>query len=128
MTKYISRYLDDRDVLRRWMDPRLPTVGVAQIQAYLLRRGWKLVPPDRPHVLVFQEPSGEEDGPLYQFVPDSEQRRDYAARIYELLAALAEIEDRSAGEVLTDILQPTASGSMSTNGPDISMPAAPAPK
>lgn len=126
--KYASRYLDDRQILRRWMDPRLPGVRIAQIQGYLLRKGWKQVPPDRPHVLVFQEPVQSDEGPLYQFVPDSEQRRDYPTQIYELLAALAEIEDRSAGEVLTDMLHPVSSGSVSANGPDVAIPTTPASK
>ena len=106
MIQYSSRYLDDRAVRQRWLDPRLYQVRVADIQDYLLRKGWKIVPPDRHHVLVFQEPVVTESGPLYQFVPDTEERRDYPARVYELLAALAEIEDRYAGDVLTDILQP----------------------
>ncbi len=57
MIKYHRRYLDDRDVHRRWIDPRLYAVRVADLQAYLLRKGWKPVPPDRPHVFVFQEPT-----------------------------------------------------------------------
>src|ERR1700694_4872403 len=103
MIKYHRRYLDDREVHRRWIDSRLCAVRVADLQAYLLRKGWKPVAPDRPHVLVFQEPGTEEDGPRYQFVPDSEQGRDYPAQVYERIAALAEIEDRYAGDVLTDV-------------------------
>src|SRR5947209_11795400 len=99
MTRYYSRYLDERSVRRRWTDPRQDTVRVPDIQAYLMRKGSKPVPPDRPGVLVFQEPGSPEGGPFYQFVPETEQRRDYAARIYELLAALADIEDRYAGDV-----------------------------
>lgn len=127
MIKYTSRYLDDRAMHQRWIDPRLRTVRIADIQAYLLRKGWQPVPPDRPGVLVFQEPTVDEDGPLYQFVPDTEQRRDYVARIYELLAALGEIENRYAGDVLTDILrQPVESAP--ANGPGVSLTAEPAPK
>lgn len=122
MIEYTSRYLDDREVSRRWMDPRLPSVRVAQIRAYLLRKGWKQVPPDRPHVLVFEEPKTHDDESFYQLVPDTEQRRDYVTRVYELLAALASSEDRYAGDVLSDILQ-QAVESVSTNGPTIPMPA-----
>jgi len=125
--QYYSRYLDDRALSRRWLDPRLRTVRVADIQAYLLRKGWKPVTPDRPYVLVFQEPTVSEQGPLYQFVPDTEQRRDYVARIYELLAALGEIEDRYAGDVLTDILRLSAE-SVAVNGPVVPLPSEPAPK
>jgi hypothetical protein len=79
-------------------------VRVADLQAYLLGKGWEAVPPDRPNVLVFREPQAAAEGPLYQCVPDNEQRRDYLARVYELLAALADVEGRYAGDVLSDIL------------------------
>ncbi len=116
MSEYYRRHLDDRQVHRRWMDPRIHAVRVANVQAYLVHHGWKQVPPDRPHVLVFQEPIEDKEGPLYQWIPDSEQRRDYTQCIYELIAAIAEIEDRYAGDVLTDILRQPADG-VSTNGP-----------
>jgi hypothetical protein len=125
--KYSSRYLNDRALFQCWLDPRLRTVRVADIQAYMLRKGWKPVPPDRPHVLVFQEPTVSAQGPLCQFVPDTEQRRDYVSRIYELLAALSEIENRYAGDVLTDILRQSTE-SMPTPGPGVPLPAEPAPK
>lgn len=127
MIKYYSRYLDDRAMSQRWLDPRLRTVRVADIRAYLLRKGWKPVPPDRPHVLVFQEPMVCEEGPLYQFVPETEQRRDYVARIYELLAALGEIENRYAGDILTDILRQSPE-SVPATGPAVPLPTEPAPK
>jgi hypothetical protein len=117
MIRYSSRYLDDRAIQRRWTDPRLDTVRISDIQAYLLRRRWKPVPPDRPGVLVFQEPGSGEEEPLYQFVPDTEQRRDYLTRVYELLAALAEIEDRYAGDILSDILRQSSPESVPANGP-----------
>jgi len=81
------------------------TLRLEQIRAYLLKRCWKEAPPDQPGVVVFEEPAQSEDGPLYQWVPDSEQRREYLQGVYELLAAVAEVEDRSAGEVLADMLK-----------------------
>jgi hypothetical protein len=68
MNKYSRRYLDDGEKHRRWLDPRLYAVRTAGLQAYLLHKGWRLVPPDRPGFLVFEEPTRGEDGPLYQFV------------------------------------------------------------
>lgn len=127
MIQYYSRYLDDRDVFQRWLDPRLRRVRVADIQTYLLRKGWKPVPPDRPYVLVFQEPTVSEQGPLYQFVPETEQRRDYVARIYELIAALSEIEDRYAGDVLTDILHQSPD-SVPADGSGVPLSIEPSPK
>jgi hypothetical protein len=117
MLSYARRYLDEREVDRRWLDPRLSSLRLTQIRSYLLSRGWQPVPPDRPHVLVFREPTATEDGPLYQWVPDSEKERDYLARVYEVLAAVAEVEDRYAGDVLTEMLRQPVTETVSVNGP-----------
>lgn len=117
MIQYHRRSLDDSNKHRRWIDPRLYSVRTADLQAYLLDRGWILVPPDRPGVLVFQEPANSEDGPLYQFVPLDEHWEGYPAQIYELIAALAEIEDRYAGDVLGEILRHANFAANSSNGP-----------
>ncbi len=117
MTTYYRRHLDDRQVHQCWIDPRLYTVRVADLREYLLRKGWKEVTPDRPGVFVFEEPAASEEGSLYQWFPDSEERRDYSQALYELLAALAEMEDRSAGDVLSDILEPSHRAASSPNGP-----------
>lgn len=127
MTKYYRRYLEDRDVHRRWLDPRLRQVRVANIVAYLRSKGWKPVPPDSQHDLVFQEPARGPEKPLYQWVPISEQRRDYLARIYELIAALGEIEDRYAGDILTDILRQSPE-SVPADGAGVPLPIEPTPK
>jgi len=116
MTQYYRRHLDDRGIQRRWIDPRLFTIRVADVRAYLLRKGWREVPPDQPGTIVFEEPGVSADGPLYQWLPDSEMRRDYNQALYELMAALAEIENRYAGDVLTDVLATSPSRS-SANGP-----------
>lgn len=105
MIQYHRRYLDEQEKQRRWIDPRLYMVQVADIQAYLLGKGWNPVRSDRPGFLIFQEPTPSQDGPLYQFVPESQQWDGYTAWIHELIAAIAAIEDRYAGDVLTDILQ-----------------------
>jgi hypothetical protein len=118
MTQYFRRHLDDRQVHRRWLDPRLSSVRVEDLRAYLLGKDWKEVPADRPHVLVFQEPVEGPEGPLYQWVPESEQGRDYLQQVYELIAALAEIENRYAGDVLTDILRAHGEAT-GKNGPGV---------
>jgi hypothetical protein len=64
MSQYHRRQLDDREVHRRWIDPRLYSVRVKDLRAYLLGKGWKEVPPDRPGVLVFQEPEAVEGDPF----------------------------------------------------------------
>jgi hypothetical protein len=104
MIKYRRRFLDDQEKQRRWIDPRLYAVRVEDLEAYLTGKGWTEVSPDRPGFRVFQEPGTTESTALYQFVPESDQWDGYAAQVYELLAALAMIEDRYAGDVLTDVL------------------------
>jgi hypothetical protein len=125
---YRRRFLDDRAVQLRWVDPRLSRVRVAGIVNYLLSRGWRQVPPDRPHTLVFQEPGESEREPLYQWVPESEAGRDFPARVYELLAAVAEVEDRYAGDVLTDVLRHSAATASTSNGPGTTANVEPAPR
>jgi hypothetical protein len=124
--EYRCRYLDDREKQRRWIDPRLYSVRVPQLRSYLLSRGWQEVPADRPGYLVFQEPASEGTERLYQFVPESADWDGYPAQVYDLIAALAEIEDRYAGDVLTDILQEQpngeANGSQRTQERSVGLP------
>jgi hypothetical protein len=127
MIRYSRRYLDDREKHRRWVDPRLYSVRPADLEAYLLDKGWQPAPPDRPGVLVFQEPTPSPDGPLYQFVPLDEAWEGYPAQVYELIAALAQIEDRYAGDVLTDILRLRNAEAAPANGPEESRKAQPSP-
>ena len=94
------RHLDDCQVHQRWLDPGLPTVRVRDLRAYLLSKGWEIIPTDQPRELVFREPDVSEDGPLYQWIPATEKERDFVQRMYEVVAAIAEVEDRYAGDVL----------------------------
>jgi hypothetical protein len=112
MTPLYRRHLDDRQMRQRWLDPRLATVRVRDLRAYLLSKGWEIIPSDQPHELVFREPGVNEAGPLYQWIPDSEMGRDYVQRVYEVIAAIAEVEDRYAGDIVSDIVrQPQEGGS-----------------
>lgn len=90
--------------LRRWVDPRVATVRVADVQAYLQQRGWKLRPAPRPRQLAFEAPTDSALGPAILYVPASEQSADYSQRILEVVTGLAEIEGRYAVDVLNDIL------------------------
>ncbi len=104
---YLRRAIDPVNQYRRWIDPRVRTLRLADVAAYLRQRGWRELPPDRKGVLVFQEPSGElVDGrPLCQFVPAAESYDDYPLRMFELVTGLAEFEDRQATDVIDDILR-----------------------
>jgi hypothetical protein len=109
MNRYIygRRLIDERNQYRRWIDPRIRTLRLADVIAYLRQRGWTEVPPDREGFLVFQEPPGSDanGSPFYQFVPDSENYDIYPRLMFELLTGVAEIEDRQASEVIDDILR-----------------------
>jgi hypothetical protein len=107
MMQYLRRSIDPPDQYRRWIDPRHRSLRLEDVVAYLLRRGWKRLPPDRPGLLAFQEPGGESVNgkPICQFVPDSEEYDNYAMLMFELITGLAEHEDRQASEVIDDIMR-----------------------
>jgi hypothetical protein len=106
MKPYLRRPIDPQTPYRRWIDPRVRTLPLRSVIAYLSRRGWRQLPPDRKGFLAFQEPTGTTvDGrPLCQFVPDTEAYDNYVQLMFELLTGLAEFEDRQASAVLDDIL------------------------
>jgi hypothetical protein len=90
--------------LRRWVDPRVKRVRVADVQAYLQRRGWTPRPAPRPQQLAFEQAVGNPDERAAIYLPSSEQFADYPQRVLEVITELAEIEDRYAVDVLDDIL------------------------
>ena len=97
--------------LAPWIDPRVRSVRVAEVEAYLLRRGWKAAPSPRTQVRCFEGPPDSTDEPPVLAMPSAERGSDYVQRIIELLTDLALLEDRYAGDVLTDILQPATPAS-----------------
>jgi hypothetical protein len=106
MTRYYRRSIDPRDQYRRWIDPRARGLRLADVIAYLERRGWKRLPPDRNGFLAFQEPGGTVvDGrPVCQLVPDAEGYDNYGQLMFELLTGLAEFEGRQAADVIDDMV------------------------
>jgi len=115
MTRYRRRDVNPRNQYRRWIDPRVRTLPLANIIAYLQRRGWVEQTTDRPGFRVFAEPIASDDGETYcQFVPDSEEGEDYGVRLFELVTGLAEVENRQATAVIDDILHRPTDGK--TNG------------
>ncbi len=111
--------------LRRWVDPRVTGVRVADVQEYLRRRGWAQQTAPRPQQLAFAEPTGAPDERCVVYLPSSEQFADYPQRILEVITELAEIEDRYAVDVLDDILR--ARGHAEPNGAAREPAAAPSP-
>jgi hypothetical protein len=110
--QYLRRSVDPVNQYRRWIDPRVRTLPLADVIAYLHQRGWRELPSDRLGMRAFQEPTGAvvNGKPVCQFVPDSEAYDDYSLRMFELLTGLAEFEDRQASAVIDDILRPATSG------------------
>jgi hypothetical protein len=87
-----------------WVDPRIERVRVADVRDYLLNRGWRLQPYPGPELLVFEGPKDDDGEPIVQVLPSSERLKDYRMRLEDLIGALAVIEDRPAGDILTDML------------------------
>jgi len=88
----------------RWVDSRLQSVRVADVQSYLLRTGWRIQPYPRQELLVFEGPLADNGEPITQVLPSSEDLADFQQRLLELITALAVIEDRSAVQILNDVL------------------------
>ncbi len=94
---------------------RLPIVN---LRSYLLSRGWTSVGPwgDRPAIIFAKE---DENKNREILVPTRDTVADYAERIAEAIAILAEVEERSQLDVFQDL---SASGAdvirlRSSNGP-----------
>jgi hypothetical protein len=88
----------------RWVDPRVSSVRVADVRAYLLGRGWKVRLSKDPRTLVFEEPSLDGGPPFVQYFPASEDFSDYTRDVTELITTLSEIDNRHPVQVLEDIL------------------------
>jgi hypothetical protein len=92
---------------------RLLALDPAQVEAYLLARGWEA---DRrassPEAGVYHWPADPEAEIL---LPRDRGFTDYALRLSEVLQALASVERRTAWEVLEDLSRRHAD--LSANGP-----------
>lgn len=90
--------------LAPWIDPRVRSVRVVDVQIYLLRRGWKPRPSSRPQMLLFEGPPADDGEPLLQAVPATESGSDYVQRIIDVITNLSVLEDRYAVDILNDVL------------------------
>src|SRR5260370_1181228 len=90
----------------RWVDPRVNSVRLDGIRAYLERRGYVQRSEANPHFLRFEAPARGNGDPAWSFVlPASEQFADYAQSITYFLTTLSELEDRHPVAILDDLLQ-----------------------
>jgi len=101
----------------RWVDPRVQSVRVSDLGAYLRHKGWRLKPNPNPNLLRFEETTVRKGRPFYQMIPASEESDDYRQRVSELITTLSELEDRHPIAVLNDILR-CGSESAQGNGAD----------
>jgi hypothetical protein len=87
-----------------WVDPRVKLIRSKQMIAYLRRQQWIEEGLVRKHFLCFRHPTKKSA----VFLPTLEDGDDYGLCIFEAVTELSRIEDRFAGDVLTDLLaQPT---------------------
>jgi hypothetical protein len=108
--RYSGRYIPEGRRCRHWIDPRVLTLSLADTLSYLRSRGWKELPTDREHHLVFEEPTQEDKSrePYCAFAPDSEEYDIYGQMMFELITAVAEYEQRWATEIIDDIVGASA--------------------
>jgi hypothetical protein len=107
----------------RWVDPRVQSVRLAAVRAYLVHRGWALKPNPNPNLLHFERPSEENGKAVFYMVPASDHFSDFAQSIINLITTLSELEDRHPVEILNDILQQQRED---TQGPKVPPQTAPA--
>jgi hypothetical protein len=94
----------------RWVDPRVASVRVAGLCAYLASHGWVRKPFPRPKVFVYEGPADDEGEPIELWVPASEQFSDFWYQIVRVITTLCVLEDRHAVAVLDDILNQQTNG------------------
>jgi hypothetical protein len=87
-----------------WVDPRVKLVRSEQLIAYLRKHAWKEEGLARKHFFCFRHPKKG----AAVFVPTPVETDDYLLCIFEAVTELARIEDRYAGDVLTDLLAQSA--------------------
>jgi hypothetical protein len=90
----------------RWVDPRVGTVRLEGIRAYLAQRGYVQRSEANPHFLRFEAPArGNGDSTGFFVLPASEQFGDYVQSITYFLTTLSELEDRHPVAILEELLQ-----------------------
>jgi hypothetical protein len=87
-----------------WVDPRVEEVRVADVESYMLRRGWKRRPYPGPELVVFGGVLDDDGKEIIQILPSSERMRDYRLRVVQLIDALSVFEDRAPVAILNDLL------------------------
>ncbi len=103
----------------RWVDPRIQEVRVADVEAFFVRRGWRLMPNPNGELLRFEHPSEGNGAAFFQMVPASEETADFRQRITELVTTLSELEECHPVQVLEDILSGDGAERIRENGESV---------
>jgi len=101
-----------------WIDRRVLSVRVPAMREYMARHSWRLVPYSRSEVLMYEGSLSDSGRPIRQMVPLLEEADDYPQCVIDLITNLARLEDRTAVEVLEEMLGVTtasANGKVSGN-------------
>lgn len=86
-----------------WIDPRVKLVRAEHLLAYLRKHFWHDEGLVRTYLHCFRHPTKGAG----VFLPALTDADDAPVRIFEAVTELARIEDRYAGDVLTDLLTQT---------------------
>lgn len=96
-----------------WIDRRVVNVRAAGARDYLLRHGWEPLDTPDAAIKLYAGPVADSGRRVTQPVPLFEEGDDYVQRIVELITNVAILEDRTAVEVLDEMLgvtTPSANG------------------
>ena len=100
-----------------WIDRRVLHVRSAAALEYMRRHGWDPVPGPNANFQMFAGPVADSGRRITHPVPLFEDTGEYVQRIIELITNVALLEDRTAVEVLEEMLGVTApSGNGAVNG------------
>ena len=91
-----------------WIDRRVLSVRSAAALEYMRRHGWDAVPGPNENFQMFAGPIADSGRRVTQPVPLFEDTGEYVQRIIELITNIAILEDRTAVEVLEEMLGVTA--------------------
>lgn len=87
-----------------WIDPRIKELLPANLEAYLVRHGWKRLKLDKERGYRFYvDPEDKKDGPVLSLPPEVNDPSDLDHMINQV-STLALYEKRYAADVLTDLL------------------------
>jgi len=89
----------------RWVDPRVDTVRLADLQAYFHHKGWTLKPNPNANLLRYEEPRVGRTRPFSYVIPSSDHFSDFHSSVVYMITSFSEMENRHPVELLDEILR-----------------------